>query len=433
MILLYGINEYSIAYFEENESCDSAKFVTTQSEERFGVSSLSFDDAIAQFPDSEIIIFSTFSKEIISSLIHKNYPLKKVSVYNRFLKRRVETEGLIHRYQYTNDEVLHCVYDLNNCLVTFDFFLYLVNAEIERIKRGLQFIKVHIVLPLDGTEGSTNLEDSTFRNGEHADIDYILGRVSGIIEPLCQCHKKVLSVSRHTRDDFAAYCTALGEFEAFPVDFSNSRLLRQYYYSNIESDLRHYAHELEGFVSAPKSTIELVDRFLSEFGEGRKPIVITLREYDFQHHRNSKHDDWVRFIENLDHQEYFPIIVRDTYKVYAPFPETKAYIFNEASIDLKVRMALYQRAYLNLSVNCGPSSLFYFLDNCHSIEFRDVNPESISTTSEQMYKASLMVEGEQPFYAKKNRNLVHWADDTFDNINQAFNQFVSEETKRNTE
>jgi hypothetical protein len=50
-----------------------------------------------------------------------------------------------------------------------------------------------------------------------------------------------------------------------------------------------------------------------------------------------------------------------------------------------------------------------------------------------MYKASLMTEGEQPFYAKKNRNLVYWADDTFDNINQAFNQFIGEETKRNTE
>jgi hypothetical protein len=425
MTMLYGINKYSIAYYEKCKTEESLRFVTTSTEERFGYRSIAFDEAIRLFPDDDIVIFSTFANEIISSLVYKGYSLDKVSVYNRFLMQQVEANKLIHDYQYTNDEVLHCVYDLNNCLVTFDFFLYLVNAEIERIKRGLKFLKVHIVLPLDGLKDTCNTEYSTFRYGELGNIHYIKGRVSGIIEPLCHCHPKVLSVSRYTTDDFDIYSRNIEMSEVFPEDYTKRHWLRKYYYSAIESDLRHYINELREFIGSTKTAKQTVESFLDGMANGRKPVVITLREYDFQNHRNSKHSDWAKFIDALDDSIYFPIVIRDTYKVYSPFPDTKAYLFNEAAIDLKLRIALYEKAYVNLSVNCGPSSLFYFLKDCRSIEFREVSQETLSTTSAQMYKASLMIENEQPFYARTGENIVFWGVDNYPNIKSAFDLFVS--------
>jgi hypothetical protein len=306
--------------------------------------------------------------------------------------------------------------------VTFDFFLYLVNAEIERIKRGFDFLKLHIILPLDGSDELMNIDDSTFRNGEHANIHYILDRISGIIEPLCRCHPKVLSVAQFSKDEFEFYKANFQPGTVFPEDYQDGRT-KQYYYANIEDDLRQHLHEIQGFITATQSAHQVVSRFLEECSLGRKVVVVTLREYDFQYHRNSKSQDWTRFIDGLDSQLYFVVIVRDTYKVYTPFQDSNGHIFNEASLDLKIRAALYQQAYLNLSVNCGPSSLFYFLKNCHSIEFRDINPESLSTTAEQMYKASLMVQGEQPFYAHPRRNLVFWGDDSYLNIQTAFELF----------
>jgi len=425
MILLYGINQYSLVYHEEKHS-DQVLFVTTEPEQRFGEVSLGFDDAITQYPKAQIIVFSTFSDEILASMLSKGLPLDNVFIYNPFAKQKVAARSVIHEYQFTNKEILHCVYDLSTCLVTFDFFLYLVNAEIERIKRGLKYIKLYIVLPLEGAENTINIEYSNFRNGEHANIHYILDRVSGILEPLGRCHAKILSVSQHTKDDFQAVSQHWQSDVVFPENYHQSRILKKFYYSDFESDLRQYCFKIRGFIGPTQASQELVRRFIELNANGRKPVVITLREYDFQHHRNSSSEEWVRFIDELDSDVYFPVIVRDTYKVHTSFPSCNAYIFNEASIDLKIRIALYQQAFVNLSVNCGPSSLFYFLKNCDSIEFRDINPQSMSTTAEQMYSASLMVEGEQPFYALPNHNRVHWGVADYANITKAFYDFISD-------
>lgn len=93
---------------------------------------------------------------------------------------------------------------------------------------------------------------------------------------------------------------------------------------------------------------------------GRGCITITLREASYDSGRNSNHTDWLRFARYLRDRGEVPIIVRDTAKADEPFEDFIT--APKASRNLLDRAALYQSARANLFVSNGPSSIAVFGD-----------------------------------------------------------------------
>jgi hypothetical protein len=115
-------------------------------------------------------------------------------------------------------------------------------------------------------------------------------------------------------------------------------------------------------VPMPKLTpadtaVEMVDKYLA----GRRPVVITLREASHWPHRNSNIPEWLKFCDYLSGKGEDVIIVRDTAKADEPFGAY--HTCPPASKEINSRVALYQRAKVNMFAANGPCTLCFFLDN----------------------------------------------------------------------
>jgi hypothetical protein len=89
-------------------------------------------------------------------------------------------------------------------------------------------------------------------------------------------------------------------------------------------------------------------------------VSITLREAKYQPHRNSNLPEWLKFADWLKERGEQVVFVRDTDKAEE---ELEGYdTLPEASLDLDVRMALYQQAKMNYFVSNGPAVMPWFSD-----------------------------------------------------------------------
>jgi hypothetical protein len=110
---------------------------------------------------------------------------------------------------------------------------------------------------------------------------------------------------------------------------------------------------------APASALDAVDRWLAPRRGARRLVTVTLRYYSYMPARNSRLADWAKFARDLDPAEYFVVVVPDTDQTLDPLPSELdgLEVFSEAAWTLQIRMALYERAFLNLGVNNGPMGL----------------------------------------------------------------------------
>jgi hypothetical protein len=150
--------------------------------------------------------------------------------------------------------------------------------------------------------------------------------------------------------------------------------------------------------------------------KGREPVVITLREASHWPARNSNLEAWLDFAETLLNDDEHVIIVRDT--EYAVNKIRGFCTFPRASLDIKVRAALYERAKANLFVANGPMALAYFGTRPFLI-FKPV-VEWLGAASEQWWSAMVGIKrGEQYPWCREDQRIV-WDDDSYENITRAW-------------
>ena len=93
-------------------------------------------------------------------------------------------------------------------------------------------------------------------------------------------------------------------------------------------------------------------------------------------------------------------------------------IFKEGAWNFGLRMALYERAFLNLGVNNGPTCLFLVNDRCKGIMFKILTPGVPQTDVDYLKKLGLQIGGQFPFSTPFQKRV--WEDDTFDVIKREF-------------
>ena len=167
----------------------------------------------------------------------------------------------------------------------------------------------------------------------------------------------------------------------------------------------------------PAWAFEEVDRYL----DGKRPVVITLRETDIQPERNSQVGEWLRFAESIK-DDYSVLFLRDTCVAYAPLPFPT---WPLASLNAYVRAALYQRALVNLMVCNGPNTWCIFSDAPYLIfkELVPSLPDWDHGNAKGWREQDHMEVGDQYGWASPLQRLT-WTDDTFEEIRAAFDGFM---------
>jgi hypothetical protein len=226
--------------------------------------------------------------------------------------------------------VIAC-YDLARCPPTYDVVSWLVLAEVERLKRGEEYIDVRLMAgPNGGFRNNTLWPNSVEERQE---------LLNKIVVPMCELLPSVKSV--------------------MPVEFKDrATLMGQFGYGHYLISLKNIVKGMQANCR-PLRAVGVWDdprqaKYLGyEEPDERKIVTITLRESDHHLRRNSKMKEWLRVAEWLEDRKYRVIIIRDTSKAKKPLDQLFE-TSEESAIYLHERALLYSVAVMNLGVSNGP-------------------------------------------------------------------------------
>jgi len=312
---------------------------------------------------------------------------------------------------------LYAFYDLGVAPITFDFLWFLTGAEIARERQGLKDIHIAFV---------PGREDGLRR--ERADYDRAIdaaarrARIDNILVPACALLPSVTGVTIASSREQAATLQSDAGVQVFPADYETGAPLylgAPYCLSAARSDGARVAT-----LRATAFDLQEVNEWLAARGCKGKIVTITLRAYGYMEARNSNLDAWVAFARRLDREQFSIVFVPDTDQVIGGLPSelTPFTVFSEAAINVGLRMALYERAFLNLGINSGPMGLCWLNERTRYLTFKLLTHSVPQATPE--YVASLgFALGESLPFATLWQKWV-WEDDELPVIEREFANMV---------
>ncbi len=255
-------------------------------------------------------------------------------------------------------------YDLKIASITFDIVDYLMLAELERRRLGLD--AVHVVIVPRRT-GDLRPEDPEY----DAVVDRLarMWRLHNLVIPMFalfpNCNGYTLCSSRiHgtlIRLLFARKVHPPTYWPAFPV-LPVRRLV---------FDAGRRGEKVFPGIKPPEQAMRFVRTWLDARLAGRRPVVITLRQYGHAASRNSNVAAWIEFARGLDQSRFAPVFVQDVDTAMAATPpELEEFlVFREAPFNIHLRAALYELAWLNVCQTHGPTELMWYNEHCRYVIF----------------------------------------------------------------
>jgi hypothetical protein len=274
---------------------------------------------------------------------------------------------------------LYAFYDLGVAPITFDFLWFLVAAELVRLRLGLASIHVVIV---PGRRAGLRREDPEYEKvvGPVARR----GRVSALLMPACALLPSVSGMTAASSREQARDLVRRAGGRVFPARYEPALPT----YPGPHEPLRAAREEQAriGPLRAVGADLEAVDHWLAARGLRARLVTITLRSYGYMPDRNSNVAAWVGFARRLDPERFSVVFVPDTSQCLDGIPEAlrEFPVFSEAALVLGLRMALYERAFLNLGVNNGPMGLCWLNDRTRYITFKMLTETAPQATPEYM-------------------------------------------------
>jgi hypothetical protein len=179
-----------------------------------------------------------------------------------------------------------------------------------------------------------------------------------------------------------------------------------------------------GCLRAPADELRAIDAWATSHVGSRRMVVITLRRYGFMPARNSNMPAWVAFARSLDASRYCPVFIPDTHDTIAGLPaELRDFtVFPEAAWNIALRMALYERAFVNLGINTGPMGLAWLNERVRYATLKIETAEVPQATLGFIQSFGFEVGKSLPF-ATALQEWV-WEDDTQECITRAFERLT---------
>lgn len=272
----------------------------------------------------------------------------------------------------------YAIYNVPSGSISYDFIIWLVDAEMSRAREhDAPPLKVHFWFGRDGKAGLySDAQKQMFEKVVRPSLELV-----GAVE-----HPDAIHGREYARRHFRSIIDGAHAGEKVPM------------------------------LKAPVRAREAMAKWL---GDGPPPVTITLREAEHWPHRNSNLDAWITFAYHLRKQNERVIFVQDTAKA------TEA-IWNfetcaPASLDLHMRVALYERAKANLFVANGPCILAAFGDRPW-LTFTPIEPDdsSYKANTPAFWRIHVGIDvGEQYPWSRPDQRIV-WKRDDYENIVEAW-------------
>jgi hypothetical protein len=314
--------------------------------------------------------------------------------------------------------ILFAFYDLGVAPITFDFLWFLVGAELERRQRG--FASVHVVIVPGPREGLRKENPALERA---LDPTARRARVTTMLVPACMLLPSLSGVTVASSRAQAQELVAVAGDAVFPARYEPALPV----YPGPREPLRAAREDgaAVAVLRAAAADLRAVETWLGSHGCQRRVVTITLRGYGYLRGRNSNLSAWAAFARGLDSTRYAVVVVPDTEQCFAGIPaELREFpVFSEAAVALGLRMALYQRAYLNLGVNNGPMGLCWLNRETRYITFKILNDAAQQTSREYMKFLGFEPGRSLPFATEWQRWV--WAEDDLPVIRAAFEDMVA--------
>ena len=257
--------------------------------------------------------------------------------------------------------VLSAYYDLKVSPTTYDITTFLALAEMWRLHHNLDAIDLYVVAN-DLADGYRENEIGTSK----AKKDWMLQHVLLQTHTLAKSCRRTIYVPDRNELTLLPNSTA----QIFPEHY-DVQAPEAFY---LTKEITHF-----GLRGLPYPTFDVtpeaathIDTWIKHHAKGRRLVTITLRHSSRQPERNSNIDSWVQFAHSLDPNLYLPVFLPDTEALFQPLDTRLApfEIYPFAALNVELRMALYDAAYMNLLINNGPNTLLIFNPNSRYIQFR---------------------------------------------------------------
>jgi hypothetical protein len=391
-----------------------ARFATTQGGGEFSGQAVMSAAELAPWTEADIVIASSFLTPILQGLQALCVDGRRIWWYFQAQDRFVPYDELGSTP--SKPEFLTAIYDLAMNPSTYDCVIFAARADAERRRRGLPYLHFVIVPSVitGGRPGDLELL------GGAANIAWRQYYILSAVFRLVPATRGVTQLASRDEADTIAAAAA----QIFPKGYSAANPTDEHIMKYCYDDQR------QGFeprvLAAPDKAKQFVARFLEAGQRGRKLLVLTLREYAFQPDRNNDMAAWGKFLKSLDAEQYYVVVVRDTDSIYTPMPEPLAGFddFPLASIDVNFRMALYEAAYLNLTVTTGPAGLLYFSAGARYLMFKQFLPQYVPTAAGFQLTRNGMKIGDAFPLAGPFQKFI-WDPDTEEIIRREFDAMVA--------
>ena len=329
---------------------------------------------------------------------------------------RTVRRSLAAGYPHAHD-VLFAFYDLKVAPVTFDFLWFLAAADLQRRRSGLNSIHVVIV---PGPHNGVRRE----RDDYNAVVDGQTrqARVHNILVQACRvlpsCRGLTVASSRRE----AAFLRSVVACHVFPADYEPSLPVFPGPRSCLDA-ARNGEPDI-ACLRAPVEELRVVDAWAKAHVGSRRVVVITLRRYSYMPARNSNLPAWVAFAQGLDASRYCPVFVPDTNDTIEGLPKEPRdfVVFPEAAWNIPLRMALYERAFMNLGVNNGPMGLAWLNARVCYATLKIESP-GVPQSSLEFIQSFGFEPGKSLPFATPLQEWV-WEDDTEEAITKTFRRLT---------
>ena len=289
-------------------------------------------------------------------------------------------------------------YDTRLAPVTFDFANFLINAEATRQLTPYTSIHLHIVAP--EFRMASNRDHQTEASEKRWRVNHIVGQIPKLlptvqkIELLYEVPKQILVPN-------------------YPPGYPNEleKHSGNFYSPLVMLGLFDQGAKVQCFQSS-----EHAKRLVRTYTRGHPYVTISLRSSQFQVTRNSNLDAWYKFSKALEERGKKVLVIPDFDDCFNTRAAWKYdwTVADFAAHDLDLRLALYEDADDNFTVNNGVvTTLFY--SKCPFKMFK-VNMPGIQTTAESFISHHWQVKaGGSPKIFKDNQKWV-WLDDSLENL-----------------
>ena len=315
-------------------------------------------------------------------------------------------------------DTLYAFYDLKVEPITFDVGWFLTGAELERRRLGLEHIHVVIVpCPDDGLrKEDLRYESMVDRETRRWRIHNILIETVGLLP---SCAGLTLAGTRHE----VVRIRAAARERIYPRTYEPA--LPVAHHPNDSLFPARAGTGPIGVLRAGAQALRYIDQWVATHAAGRQMVTITLRNCEYNQARNSNVAAWAEFARGLDLRVWFPVFVLDTERTLGEVPKALQdfVVFREVSWNVGLRMALYERAWLNLGVNNGPMALCWLNERTRYITFKMVTPSVSQTTV--AFNRSRGFEPNQSLPFATAFQMWVWEDDSLDVIEREFQQMVA--------